>query len=132
MPGRRTPSPNQLDLFFEAPEELKVRPAIPDIRPPSGVGGKPEVADAVLDGVLRGRYGLIESTGRMVALDGDGHCRITEDEDVLESLLSQGYLLHGDTVSVRHGAIRRDVVLLRLSPTGELLHRRWRLLRPTR
>lgn len=128
----RRVDPRQGDLFADQPEIVAV--AVVDDMPvqPSGLGGSVDQLALLLNEVHDGRYGLLDATGRAVEVDGDHHCRHTEAEATLECLLRQRYLKEADQVECRHGVIARPVTLLRLTPAGEKLRRRWSHLRAVR
>lgn len=90
--------------------------------------GRPEVAAEVLADVHHGRYGLLDDGDRYVVFEDDTRVRLATDENVLDSLAANGYIERRpirDTVSCRHGAIRRPVTPLRLTKSGHALMNRW-------
>ncbi|GAA0614281.1 hypothetical protein GCM10010174_34910 [Kutzneria viridogrisea] len=126
----RRADPSQLDLFGDT--NITVTPVVVASTSvqPSGLGGSVDLVAQVLVEVHDGRYGLLDSSGRAVEVDGDQHCRYTDADGLLDSLRVQGYLRESDTVSCRHGVIAKPVTLLKLTGAGEKLRRRWSHLRP--
>ena len=128
----RRMDPRQGDLFADQPEIVAVA-AVKDVPvQSSGLGGSVDQLALLLNEVHDGRYGLLDTTGRAVEVDGDQRCRHTEAEATLDCLLRQRYLKEADQVQCRHGVIARPVTMLRLTPAGEKLRRRWSHLRVVR
>ena len=129
----RRSDPGQLDLFGETPQAVEIVPA-PRQEPKTGFGGKADLVVEVLDQVHNGRFGLLESNDRVVHLDGDGHCRHASNADAstVESFIVQRYVKPAGVESLRHGAVRRNVVLLVLTPGGRGLLRRSSILQTRR
>ena len=78
-----------------------------------------------------GRYGLLDDGDRYVVFEDDTRVRLAADENVLASLVANGYVERRparDTVSCKHGAIRRPVTPLRLTKSGHALMHRWAAL----
>ncbi|GAA3857557.1 hypothetical protein GCM10022243_23840 [Saccharothrix violaceirubra] len=130
MASRR--HPGQFDLFADAedrPEPVETRRGRP-----SGFGGKPDLLVEVFDLVHDGRVGRLEHSGRVVELDGDGHCRHAHDDvaAMVESLLVQRYAVECGSAVLRHGAVRRDVLLVKLTRDGQNTRTRWSHLRGAR
>ena len=93
--------------------------------------GRPEVAAEVLADVHHGRYGLLDDGDRYVMFEDDTCVRLAAEDNVLASLAANGYVERRparDTVSCRHGAIRRPVTPLRLTKRGHDLMNRWAAL----
>jgi hypothetical protein len=118
---------DQLGLFGTNPEPAP--PAAAPARPRrSRSTGTPEVAAEVLADVHHGRYGLLDDGDRYVVFEDDTRVRLAAEENVLASLAEGGYVERRpirDTVSCRHGAIRRPVTPLRLTKRGHALMNRW-------
>lgn len=129
---------DQLDLFGAAP---KPAPASSDRSGPpprprrARSSGRPEVAADVLAEVHQGRYGLLDDSDRYVVFEEDDRVRLAADDTVLASLANGGYVERRpvrDTVSCRHGVIRKPVTPLRLTKRGHHLLNRWTALTPLR
>jgi hypothetical protein len=91
------------------------------------------VAADVLTEVRDGRYGLLDDTDRYVVFEDDDHIRLAADDTVLASLAANGYLERRparDTVTCRHGVVRKPVTPLRLTTRGHHLLHRWTALTP--
>jgi hypothetical protein len=87
--------------------------------------------------VHHGRYGLLDDGDRFVVFEDDDRIRLAAEDNVLASLMANGYIERRparDTVSCRHGVIRRPVTPLRLTKSGHGLMHRWAALArpPTR
>jgi len=96
-------------------------------------GGSPQRAAEILHEVKEGRYGVLDNTDRIVLFEDDRHVRHALDEDVIVSLISQGYVTEGkasDRVGCRHGAVIRPVMPIKLTNSGSLLLERWSALKP--
>jgi hypothetical protein len=96
-------------------------------------GGSPQRAQVVLAEIELGRYGVLDSTDRIVVFEDEDHVRHSADEDVVVSLMSAGYATEradGYRVRCRHGAVLRPVTPLRITPAGRALLRRWRSYKP--
>jgi hypothetical protein len=128
----------QPDLFGNtasdrpAPAEPASRPAAPRA-PRARSGGSPQMAAEVLAEVNDGRYGVLDTTDRVVVFEDSDRVRHAIEEDVIASLMAGGYVTQKgtrDTVSCHHGAIRRPVTPLRLTPRGRQLLSRWSALKP--
>lgn len=120
--------PDQLDLFPTAQPApaLAPEPVAPSRRKPPG--GSPQRATEVLGEIRDGRYGVLDTTDRIVWFTDDRHVRHSADEDVVASLMAEGYVVErGDRyrVGCRHGAVIRPVTPLRLTPDGRKLLSRW-------
>ena len=122
----------QLDLFGDAPEEVTAPPVERDT--PAGFGGQPDVLVLVLDGIHDGKYGEVDPSGRVVKLDGEGHCLHADDDvtTIVEHLLAQRFAEQGEFTMQRHGAIWRKVYLLKLTTAGRKTRTRWLYLRGVR
>ncbi|GAB2972637.1 hypothetical protein [Saccharothrix stipae] len=101
---------------------------------PSGYGGTPDLLVTILDRIHDGLIGQIDPSGRMVTLDGDGHCRHAADDiaEVVESLIGQRFAAQGEFTTQLHGAIRRNVYLVKLTNAGHKIRIRWSRLAGTR
>lgn len=136
-PQRRSPSPNQVDLFGTpaTPVAAPARPA-PPVRhrtPARSRAGTPAVATDVLAEVRDGRYGLMDDTDRVVVFEDGDHVRLALDEEIIHHLITGRYIERGparDTVSCLHGVIRRPVSPLRLTKDGRTLLGRWSAYTP--
>lgn len=90
--------------------------------------GRVEVAADVLVEVHQGRYGLLDDSDRYVVFEDDDRVRLAADDTVLASLAANGYLERRpvrDTLTCRHGAVRKPVSPLRLTRRGHALMHRW-------
>ncbi|HWO66676.1 MAG TPA: hypothetical protein VNO31_42265 [Umezawaea sp.] len=122
----------QFDLFADAPE---VTPAPPvEHGTPAGYGGQPDVLVHVLDDIHDGKYGEIDPSGRVVRLDGDGHCRHADDDvtTIVEHFVSQRFAEQGEFTSQLQGVIRRKVYKFKLTTAGRKIRTRWFYLRGVR
>ncbi|MCS7483104.1 hypothetical protein ACFFQW_43775 [Umezawaea endophytica] len=128
----RRSDPGQFDLFGDAPEVVTAPPV--ERGTPAGYGGQPDVLVHVLDDVHDGRYGEIDPTGRVVRLDGDGHCRHADDDvtTIVEHLVSQRFAEQGEFTSQLQGVIRRKVYKFKLTSAGRKIRTRWFHLRGVR
>jgi hypothetical protein len=129
--ARRT-DPGQFELFADQPAQ--VAPVKVDHGTPSGYGGQPDVLVRVLDEIHDGRYGQIDPSGRVVVLDGDGHCRHPDDEltTIVEHLVAQRFAGQGEFTTQLHGAIRKNIYLVKLTNAGHRIRTRWSHLAGTR
>lgn len=120
---------DQLGLFGTNPDPDPVPSGTAPARPRRSLStGTPEVAADVLADVHHGRYGLLDDGDRYVVFEDDTRVRLAAEENVLASLAAGGYVERRpirDTVSCRHGAIRRPVTPLRLTKRGHALMHRW-------
>jgi len=129
---------DQLDLFgspVAAPSsrQQQHRPQRPTRSRRPQNSARPEVAADVLADVHHGRYGLLDDGDRYVVFEDDTKVRLAPDDNVLASLVANGYVERRparDTVSCKHGAIRRPVTPLRLTKSGHALMHRWSALAP--
>lgn len=131
---------NQIDMFADsaAPAPSCVqqnhRPAPPTRgRSRSHAPMTPDRVVPILADVHQGRFGLLDSTDRVMVFEEHDRVRAALDDDLVTSLLRQGYIERRpqrDTVSCFHGAIRRPVSPLRLSKQGHILLARWGALKP--
>jgi hypothetical protein len=127
---------DQLDLFGAAvpeiaPASATSAPARPARSSGARCSGRPEVAAEVLTDVHHGKYGLLDDGDRFVVFEDDDRIRLAAEDNVLGSLVSNGYIERRparDTVSCRHGVIRRPVTPLRLTKQGHALMHRWAAL----
>ncbi|RSM80412.1 hypothetical protein DMH04_30235 [Kibdelosporangium aridum] len=128
--ARRRPDPAQQDLFADQLDEMTA--TVPPENPVavSGFGGQPDVAAAVLNEIMDGRYGFIEKTGRVVEVDPDRSCRFSEVEDTILHLEKERYIELGEMIACRHGAIIRQVTRYKLTKAGTTLRKRWASLKP--
>lgn len=132
---------DQMDLFdnpTDKPSTAAGR-ACPPSRPQrsrrNSSTGRPEVAANVLAEVHMGRYGLLDDSDRYVVFEDDTRVRLAADDTVLASLAANGYLKRRparDTVTCRHGVVRKPVTPLRLTRRGHALMHRWQALTPLR
>jgi len=129
--ARRT-DPGQIDLFADQPEQVAA--ASVERGKPAGYGGQPDLIVRVLDDIHDGRYGQLHPAGRVVVLDLDGHCRHADDEitTIVEHLLTQRFAALGEFTTQLHGAIRRNVDLIKLTNAGHKIRTRWFHLAGTR
>ncbi|WIY00063.1 hypothetical protein QRX60_39350 [Amycolatopsis mongoliensis] len=91
------------------------------------------MAKDVLADVRDGKFGLLDDTDRVMVLDGDGHCRAAQEDDVVMHLVSIGYVERSparETVSCLHGVVRKPVLPLRLTRRGRDMLQRWSNLTP--
>jgi hypothetical protein len=129
---------DQLDLFGNARQtEPPAKPQTRECPPPrprrTRSSGRPEVVADVLAEVRDGRYGLLDDGDRYVVFEEDDRVRLAADDTVLASLAANGYLERRparDTVSCKHGVIRKPVTPLRLTKRGHQLLHRWQALTP--
>lgn len=129
----RRPNPDQFDLFTDqADQPATAAPVQRGTR--SGYGGTPDLMVEVLDEIHDGRIGQFDGNDRVVRLDGDGHCRHTEEDTaaVVESLISQRYAESGEFTSQLHGVVRKKVHLVKLTNAGHKVRTRWSHLRGVR
>lgn len=133
--ARRIP-PGQLGLFGAQPAAT---PAPARACPPAGARkparstATPAVARDVLAEVQEGRYGTLDDTDRIVLFEDNDRVRLAIDEDAVLALIGGGYVERcppRETVSCRHGVIRRPVSPLRLTRQGRTLLHRWSALKP--
>ncbi|WP_329054967.1 hypothetical protein OG738_16680 [Amycolatopsis sp. NBC_01488] len=134
---RRT-DPGQPGLFdapapAAAPSAGRACPPARGRRKPLGSPGNPLVAKDVLADVRDGKFGLLDDTDRVMVIDGDGHCRAAQEDDLVMHLVSIGYVERSparETVSCLHGVVRRPVLPLRLTRRGRDMLQRWSNLTP--
>lgn len=123
---------DQLGLFGTSADPDPAPPGTARARPRrSRSTGRPEVAADVLADVHHGRYGLLDDGDRYVVFEDDTRVRLAPEDNVLASLAANGYIERRparDTVSCKHGAIRRPVTPLRLTKSGQALMHRWAAL----
>lgn len=126
--GRR--DRDQLDLLGTAPAPV-VRP-VRQYPPARGrrsglAAANPQMVKDVLAEVQLGRFGLLDHTDRIVVFEEAYQVRGALDEDLVHHLLRTGYIDRcpaRDTITCRHGAVRKPVLPLRLTRSGrETLHR---------
>lgn len=127
----RRGDPGQLDLFGDS---TPVDVPAPRQGPKTGFGGKADAVVELLDQVHQGRFGVLESTDRVVCIDAERHCwhAPAVDAAMVESLIAQRYAKPVDVEPLLHGAVRRNVVLLALTPGGRGLLRRSSILQTKR
>ncbi|WP_367131161.1 hypothetical protein [Saccharothrix sp. HUAS TT1] len=125
--------PGQVDLFAD---DWKQAAAAPESKPVplAGFGGTPDLVPQVLDSISAGSVGQFDSSGRVVVLDGDGHCRHADDDiaTVVESLIKQRYAAQGEFTTQLHGVIRKNTYVLDLTNSGHAIRARWSSLRGAR
>ncbi|MFI5589829.1 hypothetical protein ACIA5G_32600 [Amycolatopsis sp. NPDC051758] len=134
---RRT-DPGQLGLFgtptpAPPPAPGRACPPARGRRKTLGTPGNPLVAKDVLAEVHDGRFGLLDDTDRVMVLDGEGHCRAAQDDDIVMHLMSIGYIERSparETISCLHGVVRKPVLPLRLTRRGRDMLQRWSNLTP--
>jgi hypothetical protein len=121
----------QLEMFSGVPpEEPEPEPVTSRRKPP---GGSPQRATEVMSEINLGRYGVLDVTDRIVWFVDDRQVRHSADEDVVVSLMDNGYAVERADryrVSCRHGAVIRPVTPLRLTPAGQKILARWLALVP--
>lgn len=129
MPAEVTPG--QIDLFGGSLGEAAAPPVLAPQAVKSGFGGKPDVVAEVLGEIRDRRYGRMEVNDRIVCIEHGERCRYATDgiAEAVESLLAQRLVRLGAVMSLRHGAIARDVYPLLLTPGGRKLMERWSALR---
>ncbi|WP_143229461.1 hypothetical protein [Actinophytocola xanthii] len=131
-------SRDQLDLFGAAPRPASgtsTRQSPPARARRARSSGRPEVAADVLAEVHQGRYGMLDDSDRYVVFEDDTRVRLAADDNVLASLTAGDYIERRpvrDTVTCRHGAVRRPVTPLRLTRRGHALLNRWQALTPAK
>ncbi|WP_158853073.1 hypothetical protein [Saccharothrix deserti] len=130
----RRPHPDQIDLFADSDDQPVADTGSVERGKPSGYGGTPDLLVTILDLIQDGRIGQFDPSGRVVALDGDGHCRHAADDvaDVVESLISQRFAAQGEFTTQRHGAVRKNLYLVKLTNAGHRIRIRWSRLAGTR
>jgi hypothetical protein len=130
----RRVDPGQIDLFADSVDQPASSVVPVERGKPSGYGGTPDLVVLVLDQIHDGLVGQLDPSGRVVALDGDGHCRHAADDvaDVVESLLAQRYAASGEFTTQLHGAVRKNVYRVTLTNSGHKIRIRWFHLRGTR
>lgn len=96
-------------------------------------GGTPREAAAALADIHDGLLGVLDNTDRIVRFTEHDHVRQARNDDVIAALIRSGYVTENDQgrVSCRHGAVRRPVVPLMLTPSGRALLERWSALKGT-
>ncbi|MFF4591779.1 hypothetical protein [Amycolatopsis sp. NPDC001319] len=131
---RQTEDPGQMGLFGtvdRAPAPTSRRqcpPAKPPGRKPAGHVGNPLVAKDVLAEVREGRFALLDDTDRVMVFEDTDRVRLALEEDIVMHLMSIEYVRRGanrDTVTAYHGAVRRPVTPLKLTPRGRDMLQRW-------
>ncbi|WIX81715.1 hypothetical protein QRX50_13605 [Amycolatopsis carbonis] len=130
--------PGQFGLFggvASAPPPASGRqcPPAKSRKPRGGHVGNPLVAKDVLAEVQEGRFALLDDTDRVVVFEDTNWVRVALDEDIVLHLLSIDYIRRGparDTVTAYHGAVRRPVTPLKLTPRGRSMLQRWSNLAP--
>lgn len=97
----------------------------------AGFGGTPDLVPQVLADITAGLVGQLDPSGRVVVLDGDGHCRHADDDvaTVVESLIKQRYAAQGEFTTQLHGVIRKNAYVLALTNSGHAMRARWSNLR---
>jgi hypothetical protein len=136
----RRPEPDQFDMFA-GPEQSTDQGTRQCRRPAPAPRGRtrsrqpitPDRVVPALADVHEGRFGLLDDTDRVMVFEDHDRVRAALDDDLIGSLMWQGYVErrpHRDTVSCRHGAIRRPVTPLRLTKQGHTLLARWGALKP--
>lgn len=123
----------QVDLFADQWKQ-EAAPADSGRVTPAGFGGTPDLLALVLDTIHDGLIGQLDPSGRVVQLDGDGHCRHADDDvtTVVESLLKQRYAAQGEFTTQRHGVISKNVYRVALTNSGHKIRIRWSHLRGVR
>lgn len=129
----RRADPRQLGLFgtpapAPAPSAGRACPPARGRRTASGSVGNPLVAKDVLADVRDGKFGLLDDTDRVMVIDGDGHCRTAQEDDVVAHLMSIDYVERcpaRETISCLHGVVRKPVLPLRLTRRGRDMLQRW-------
>ena len=106
-------------------------------RPPPRKRSKPVITPALAQDVLAevqdGRYGLLDDSDRVVLFEDTDRVRIATDEDTVHALMEGRYVERcpaRETLSCRHGVVRRPVSPLRLTRQGRNLRSRWSALKP--
>lgn len=125
--------PGQADLFAADWKQAAVDSGSARVTP-AGLGGTPDLVAMVLDDIRDERIGQFDTSGRVVVLDGDGHCRHADDDvaTVVESLIKQRYAAQGEFTMQKHGVISKNVYLVALTSIGDKTRTRWSHLRGVR
>jgi hypothetical protein len=98
----------------------------------AGASGSPERVVNVLADIEADRIGVRDKTDRIVTIDGDDRIRHSHDDDVIDSLITQGYATTRGTQprACRHGAITTTVTPIKITARGRQLRHRWSALQP--
>lgn len=132
------PLPGQGSLFEspDTPAPIGNQPA-PANRSPRGSGGSPQRAAELLAEIEDGRYGVLDTTDRIVMFEDwagtNFRVRHALDENAIVALISSGCVEEApnrDAILCLHGVIRRPVTPLRLTNRGRLIYHRWNALVP--
>jgi len=89
---------------------------------------RPDRVVPLLEEVQDTHYGLLDDTDRVMVFEDYNRVRAALDEDLILHLLAEGYVERcppRDMVSCLHGVIRKPVLPLRLTKTGDTLMHRW-------